>query len=158
MALPPVPLQDIKGLPYTFQEWLRQLRQQVSGIVSWSSVDKAGSNLTDIVTRNHSDLQNISGGSVSTGYQHLKRALTGTKTTDFGGTISANSVLTTTTTVTGATSGDKVVVSPTSQLNGTLSLYAYVSAADTVTIVLVNQSASSQGVGSKTYNVLVLEN
>jgi hypothetical protein len=40
------------------------------GLFFWNSVSKTGSNLTDLVTRNHSDLQNIN----STTYSHLTSA------------------------------------------------------------------------------------
>ena len=74
--LPPVPLQDIKDLPYTLQEWLRKIRDLVSsaiGAIPWAVVDKTGSDLTDLVTRNHNDLQNKQGGTTSE-YYHLTSA------------------------------------------------------------------------------------
>ena len=40
------------------------------GAVLWSYINKAGSNLTDIVTRNHNDLQNVQGGNGTEEY-HL---------------------------------------------------------------------------------------
>jgi hypothetical protein len=39
----------------------------------WSNVDKTGSNITDIVARNHNNLQNIGGG-VGGDYMHLTTA------------------------------------------------------------------------------------
>jgi hypothetical protein len=53
------------------------------GLLLWNSVSKVGSNLTDIVTRNHSDLQNIN----TAAYTHLS----GTNHTDL--TDGGNSVL-----------------------------------------------------------------
>ncbi|MFH1587932.1 MAG: hypothetical protein ABIA76_01180, partial [Candidatus Diapherotrites archaeon] len=41
--------------------------------ISWVFVDKTGSNLTDLATRNHNDLQNISGGAAAD-YYHLTSA------------------------------------------------------------------------------------
>jgi hypothetical protein len=75
-TLPPVPLRDIKDLPYTLQEWLRKIQQLVSsatGAIPWIIVDKTGSNLTDLTTRNHNDLQNKQGGT-SSEYYHLTSA------------------------------------------------------------------------------------
>ena len=76
IKLPPLPLQDIKDLPYTLQEWLRKIQQllgSVTGLIPWASIDKTGSNLTDIVTRNHNDLANKQGGTPSE-YYHLTSA------------------------------------------------------------------------------------
>ena len=76
MALAPVPLNDIRSLPYPFQDWLRQLRNHVgssAGLVPWANVDKTGSTLTDIVTRLHNALQSIQGGT-SGEYYHLTSA------------------------------------------------------------------------------------
>lgn len=59
-----------KNLPPQLQDWFRQLRTYISGAsgsIPWSNVSKAGSNLSEIVTRNHDTLQNISGG----GSNHL---------------------------------------------------------------------------------------
>lgn len=73
MALPPLPLSDLKQLPYSFQDWLRQLQLLVGGVVGsipWSNVSKTGANLTDLPTRNHNDLQNIQGGAANDHY-HL---------------------------------------------------------------------------------------
>jgi len=39
----------------------------VTGTIKWSIVDKTNSNITDIETRNHEDLQNLN----TTGYTHL---------------------------------------------------------------------------------------
>jgi len=70
-TLIPIPLGDIRNFPYTFQEWLRKINQILSvGGVSWSLIDFTGSNITDIQTRNHNDLQNIQGGAAAD-YFHL---------------------------------------------------------------------------------------
>jgi len=55
-----------------FQRWLSRVQELLSpvatgGLFPWSSVSKTGSNLTDIETRNHADLQNINTAS----YTHL---------------------------------------------------------------------------------------
>jgi hypothetical protein len=39
----------------------------------WSQIDKAGSNLTEIVTRRHRDLQDLQGGTTAE-YYHLTSA------------------------------------------------------------------------------------
>lgn len=69
--LPPIPLKDIKDLPYTFQEWLRNIQGILSsGGVTWSLLDFSGSELSDVVSRDHAVLQNIQGGT-SNEYYHL---------------------------------------------------------------------------------------
>ena len=76
----PIPLADIRGLPYSFQEWVRSVTNLLytpAGLIPWASVDKTGSNLTDIATRLHNSLQSIQGGAVGD-YYHL----TGAQATD----------------------------------------------------------------------------
>ncbi len=75
MPLDPFPLQAAQNLPYIVQDWFRKLRNFVtdaSGLIPWTSISKTGSNLTDLVTRNHNSLQNISGGAAGD-YYHLKQ-------------------------------------------------------------------------------------
>lgn len=69
-ALPPAP----PGLPgnnhpIVWRKWIEQLQRILSmaGGIGWAIVDKAGSKLTDIETRPHSDLQSILG----TGDRHI---------------------------------------------------------------------------------------
>lgn len=50
--------------------WLLWRRLTQEGQILWGSVDKSGSNLTDIETRNHNDLQTIQGGATND-YYHL---------------------------------------------------------------------------------------
>lgn len=75
--LPPLSYNEMKDLPYTVQEYLRVLRNVITGVVSgvipWLSVDKAGSNMNELTTRNHNDLQNIQGGA-SNDYYHFTSA------------------------------------------------------------------------------------
>lgn len=76
MALMPPPIQE-GNFPYVWQDWFRQLRdfiQGSSGSIPWVSVNKSGSNLTDLVIRNHDNLQNISGS----GTYHLSLTEQGT--------------------------------------------------------------------------------
>lgn len=56
----------------SFDDWMYRFWRRISASagIAWSLVDKTGSNLTDIQTRNHNDLQNIQGGS-SADYNHL---------------------------------------------------------------------------------------
>lgn len=58
-----------------FDRWARLLYEWVKGALSstWSLLDFTGSNLTDIATRNHNDLQNIQGGAATERY-HLTAA------------------------------------------------------------------------------------
>lgn len=73
MALPPPPI----GTPansYAWQDWYIKLGEQVSSIqVTWAQLDKSGSSLSDIVTRPHSSLQSLQGGTPGE-YYHLTSA------------------------------------------------------------------------------------
>lgn len=76
MAINPLPLADIGDFPFSFQEWLRQIQLLVggtTGLIPWANVSKTGSNLTDLVTRVHNDLQSIQGGAAGEEY-HLTLA------------------------------------------------------------------------------------
>lgn len=65
--------------------WLSQLQRMLSTAarVAWALVDKVGSNLTDLETRNHNDLQNR-----STAAAHPASAIVNTPT----GTMAATTV------------------------------------------------------------------
>lgn len=73
MALiPPPPIKE-GNFPFVWQVWFRQVRDTIQGSVgsiSWASVSKAGSNLNELVTRQHDQLQSISGS----GTYHLSSA------------------------------------------------------------------------------------
>ena len=73
-ALPPPPINDKPG-SFTWMEWYRQLRNYVSttGSVPWYVINFAGSNITDIATRAHNDLQSVQGGTAGERY-HLTAA------------------------------------------------------------------------------------
>lgn len=62
-GLPPPPINDTPG-SFTWLEWYRQLRNYVStsGSVPWYIINFSGSNLTDIATRLHNNLQGLQGG------------------------------------------------------------------------------------------------
>lgn len=72
--LPPPPVNDKPG-SFTWLEWYRQLRNYVatSGSVPWYIIDFAGSNITDIVNRDHGNLQGLQGGTAGERY-HLTAA------------------------------------------------------------------------------------
>ena len=57
---------------FAVQQWMLSLQNMFStvGAISWTVIDKTGSNLTDLVTRNHNDLQNVQGGAAAD-YYHL---------------------------------------------------------------------------------------
>jgi len=69
---PPNPDEDING--YSWRDWFRQLRDYIvnKGLILWSQIDFTGSNIKDIVTRRHNDLQSMQGGnSILDEYYHL---------------------------------------------------------------------------------------
>ena len=55
-----------------FDDWMYRLWKRISSTagMAWSLIDKTGSNLTDLETRNHADLQNLN----TTNYTHLTSA------------------------------------------------------------------------------------
>ena len=73
-GLPPPPINDTPG-SFTWLEWYRQLRNYVStsGSVPWYIINFAGSNITDIATRLHNNLQGLQGGTTGEMY-HLTAA------------------------------------------------------------------------------------
>ena len=70
-VLPPPPVNDQPG-SWTWMEWYRQLRQYVatSGSVPWYIINFAGSNITDISSRQHNQLQSVQGGTAGS-YYHI---------------------------------------------------------------------------------------
>ena len=62
-VLPPPPVNDQIG-SFAWLEWYRQLRNYVatSGSVPWYIINFAGSNITDIASRSHQQLQALQGG------------------------------------------------------------------------------------------------
>lgn len=70
-VLPPPPIGEPAG-SFAWQQWYLALSQIYSGTgtIPWALVDTAGSNLTDIATRAHNNLQTIQGGA-SNDYYHL---------------------------------------------------------------------------------------
>jgi hypothetical protein len=84
-----------------------------------------------------------------------KKTYTATKTHDFG-SINAQVESTTTVTVTGARSGDAVLIRPTTAVNGII-LDGTVTASDTVTIRAVNYSTGAIDPASQVYRVIVFQ-
>ena len=64
---PPPPTKEPIFDRWTYLLW-RRLTQ--AGQILWGSIDKSGSNLTDLETRNHNDLQALQGGTTSE-YYHV---------------------------------------------------------------------------------------
>jgi len=85
VSLPPPPL---KATPVDFvwTSWYNSLYQVVSNssTITWASIDKTGSSLSDITTRNHSQLNAIQGGGGGN-YYHLNL-------TDYNGVSAAASL------------------------------------------------------------------
>jgi len=72
--LPPAPI-DAPFSSYNWVDWYKKVRDAINNAASvlWTSINFTGSNITDIVTRNHNDLQNIQGGTAGQ-YYHLTAA------------------------------------------------------------------------------------
>lgn len=69
-GVPPPPINSPAG-SYYWIEWYTSLTNFLNGTnIPWSNLNFTGSNLTDIQTRHHNDLQNIQGG-VTTNRWHL---------------------------------------------------------------------------------------
>jgi len=70
--LPPPPLPNKDMNTYPWRDWFRKVRDMLhqTGSIAWSLLDFTGSNLTDIETRNHNDLQSKQGGTTNEFY-HL---------------------------------------------------------------------------------------
>jgi hypothetical protein len=63
IRIPPPPLSTKdQGVWATWYIRVKDAINQLRDSLSWSSINFTGSNLTDIVTRNHNDLKNIQGG------------------------------------------------------------------------------------------------
>jgi hypothetical protein len=63
-GLPPPPIKD--DLPPVLKEWLNKLYRflgDTDNQILWDQIDTSGSSLSDITTRNHSQLQGVSGSS-----------------------------------------------------------------------------------------------
>lgn len=75
IKLPPAPSGSPPGSSF-WNDWYEKLRTLInSGTISqlWSSIDFSGSNITDIATRAHNNLQSFQGGTAGE-YYHLTQA------------------------------------------------------------------------------------
>lgn len=84
-----------------------------------------------------------------------QKMLTATATLDFA-SIAAGAVGTLTATVTGAATGDFVIVAPPGNLTAGLVFCGFVSAANTVTIRIINGTAGAVDPASATFGIAVL--
>ena len=73
-SLPPAPINEPAG-SFAWQQWYSELTALYSaaGAIPWTAIDTTGSNITDIATRTHNNLQTIQGGT-SGEYYHLTSA------------------------------------------------------------------------------------
>lgn len=154
---PPLSTQD-QGIWSTWYVRVKDAINQLRDNITWVNLDFTSSNLTDIVTRNHNDLNNIQGGATAQRYhltlvQHTDltdggvttlhtHSLHNVATLDFG-SISSNSTAELTATVTGATEGAAVYLGPPATIESGLVWCGYVSAADTVTVRLHNSTGGA---------------
>lgn len=81
--------------------------------------------------------------------------LKATATLDFA-SIAAGAVGTLTATVTGAATGDFAIAAPPGNLNAGLVVFAFVSAANTVTIRIINGTAGAIDPASATWGIAVI--
>ena len=60
------------ALSFAVQQWMLMIERMLSnpGALTWTLLDFSGSNLTDLATRNHNDLQSVQGGAAAD-YYHL---------------------------------------------------------------------------------------
>jgi hypothetical protein len=75
IPIPPPPDPSNKD-PAALAGWYVRIKDVINSLknsITWALLDFTGSNITDILTRNHNDLQNIQGGSVTEKY-HLTAA------------------------------------------------------------------------------------
>lgn len=66
-VIPPIPV-DSPFTSYNWQDWYQKVRQAINdgATVSWNQITNfTGSNLNQLQTRNHDDLQNIQGNGTS---------------------------------------------------------------------------------------------
>ena len=73
-GLPKPPIHD-QLFSYQWREWLRRTYVRIADAAQllWSQIDKTGSNLIDLETRRHRDLQDLQGGTTAE-YYHLTAA------------------------------------------------------------------------------------
>lgn len=74
IPLPPIPNNPITDV-FVWRDWFYKVSQLLSqqAAIAWTSIDFTGSNIRDIVTRQHNALQDIQGGQANQ-YYHLSAA------------------------------------------------------------------------------------
>ena len=87
VILPPPPVQE-NEFSSNWRTWLLKVKEQLSNLstIAWSSLSFTGSNITDIVTRNHNDTSSKQGGTTNE-YYHLTSAHHTSLTTNVDSTI-----------------------------------------------------------------------
>ena len=80
VQLPPIPNNPITDV-FVWRDWFYKVSQLLvqQASIAWTSIDFTGSNLRDIVTRQHNALQDIQGG-LPAQYYHLSAAQLATVT------------------------------------------------------------------------------
>ena len=80
VQLPPIPNNPITDV-FVWRDWFYKVSQLLvqQASIAWTSIDFTGSNLRDIVTRQHGALQDIQGG-IPGQYYHLTAAQLATVT------------------------------------------------------------------------------
>ena len=107
VQLPPIPNNPITDV-FVWRDWFFKVSQLLvqQASIAWTSIDFTGSNLRDIVTRQHNALQDIQGG-IPGQYYHLTAAqlatVTSIPTLGTMATQNASSVAITGGTITGVT-------------------------------------------------------
>lgn len=111
--IPPSPIDAPFG-SYNWQDWYFKVRKAINdaATLQWSQItDFTGSNLTQLVTRNHNDLQSFQGGAPND-YYHLTNAQWTALTAGFTGTgnLVRQTTPTLTTPVIGAATGTSLAL------------------------------------------------
>lgn len=157
---PPVHSED-KTIWNNWYVSIKDAINNLRGDLKWVNLDFASSNITDISAKSHQDLDNLQGGSTTERYHltaaqasNYKAFLHATATLDFP-SIAANTTEELTITVTGAVVGSVVMLGPPSAIEAGLLWCGYVSAANTVTVRIHNQSGGAVNPASATWHVLV---
>lgn len=73
--IPPPPADFTPDNQWAWMDFYKQIRTTINSasIVTWSNLNFTGSNITDIASRDHNNLQNVQGGGVGD-KQHLTSA------------------------------------------------------------------------------------
>ena len=181
IAPPPIHTEE-KSVWNTWYIRVKDAINQLGLSFLWSNIDFNGSNIDDIEYRAHNDLTGFQGGTAGQ-YYHLTSTqasaissfnatdwtdltnggttvlhyhwITATATLDFG-SITSGTTAELTMTVTGATTGQAVVLGPPAGFDTDLICSGFVSAANTVTIRVHNSRGSAVDPASATWRATVL--